>query len=304
LTATALALLPIFIPIVIGWLLQRFRFPGGDAWPALDRLAYFVLFPALLAHTLATADLSRLDATPLVAAVTASVMALALLVLLVGWKLVADAPAFTSVFQGSMRFNAYAGIAAAVALYGDDGRTVAAVVIAAMVPLANALSVIAHARHAGRDAPGLGAVALLMTTNPLIIGCAAGVALNLTGFRLPGVSGPALALLGEAAIPLGLLCVGASLDLGSISRTWKPVAATAGLKLFVLPVFTVVACTVFGVDTQTAKIAVLFSALPPASSSFILARQLGGDTPLLANMITVSTLASVGTLPLMLMVYG
>ena len=299
----ALSLLPIFLLIALGWAFRRGSFPQAEFWTAAERLVYYVLFPALLCESLATSDLSGFEVTPLIAAVVASMMVMALAVMVIGWKLVSDGPAFTSVFQGSLRFNSYVGVAAATALFGTAGETLAAVVIAVMVPLGNALSVVALARHAGRDTPGLGNLFTILLQNPLIVACIVGITLNMTGIGLPSVSGPIVGIVGRAALPLGLMCVGAGLDVGATAKAMKPILATSFLKLLVMPVFMVVACSAFGVGGLTAKVALLFAALPPSPSSFILARQLGGDASLMAGLITVSTLAAAVTLPVILLVY-
>lgn len=300
----ALSLAPIFLLIALGWAFRRGSFPKADFWAAADQLVYFVLFPALILSNLATADLSGFEVTPLIAAVAASMMVMALAVMILGWKLVSDGPAFTSVFQGSIRFNSYVGVAAAAALFGTAGETLAAVIIAVMVPLGNALSVVALARHAGRDTPGLGNLAATLIRNPLILACLGGIILNTIGIGLPSLSEPIIGIIGRAALPLGLMCVGAGLDVSSIGKTLKPILATCTLKLIVMPVFMIVACSAFGVGGLTAKVALLFAALPPSPSSFILARQLGGDASLMASVITVSTLLAAITLPVILLVYN
>ena len=299
----ALSLAPIFLLIALGWAFRRGSFPRADFWTAAERLVYFALFPALLIGNLATADLSGFEVTPLIAAVVASMMVMALAVMVIGWKLVSDGPAFTSVFQGSLRFNSYVGVAAAAALFGTAGETLAAVVIAVMVPLGNALSVVALARPAGRETPSLGNLFATLLQNPLILACIGGIVLNMTGFGLPSLNGPIVAILGRAALPVGLMCVGASLDVSTIGKTLKPILVTSFLKLIVMPVFMVIACSAFGVSGLTAKVALLFAALPPSPSSFILPRQLGGDASLMANLITISTLAAAVTLPAILLVY-
>lgn len=300
----ALPLLPIFLLIALGWAFRRGSFPQADFWTAAEQLVYFVLFPALLLGNLATADLSGFEVTPLIAAVVASMMVMALAVMVIGWKVVSDGPAFTSVFQGSLRFNSYVGVAAAAALFGTAGETLSAVIIAVMVPLGNALSVVALAKHAGRDTPGLGTVFTSLLRNPLILACLGGIALNVTGIGLPSVSEPLISILGRAALPVGLMCVGAGLDLSAMGKTYKPILATCGLKLLGMPVLMMVACSIFDVGGLTAKVAVLFAALPPSPSSFVLARQLGGDAPLMASLITVSTLAAAVTLPGFMLIYG
>tara|TARA_B100000029_G_scaffold447635_3_gene469564 strand:+ start:825 stop:1739 length:915 start_codon:yes stop_codon:yes gene_type:complete len=299
----ALSLAPIFLLIALGWAFRRGSFPQGEFWTAAERLVHFVLFPALLLGGLATADLSGFEVTPLIAAVAASVMVMALAVMVIGWKLVSDGPAFASVFQGSLRFNAYVGVAAAAALFGTAGETLAAVVIAVMVPLGEALSVVALARQAGRDTPSLGILFTSLLRNPLILASFAGIILNMTEVGLPSLSEPVVGFLGRAALPIGLLCVGAGLDVSALGKSIKPIIATSVLKLVVMPVFMLVACSAFGVGGLTAKVALLFAALPPSPPSHSAASQLGGDATLMSNLTTIATLAATVTLPAIMLVY-
>jgi len=299
----ALSLAPIFLLIALGWAFRRGTFPQGEFWLAAQHLVHFVLFPALLLGLLATADLSGFEVTPLIAAVAASVMVMALAVMVIGWKPVSDGPAFALVFQGSLRFNAYVGVAAAAALFGAAGEVLAAVVITVMVPLGEALSVVALARQAGRNTPSLGILSTSLLRNPLILASFAGIFLNMTEIGLPSISEPLVGFIGRAALPIGLLCVGASLDLSGLGKSLKLILVTCVLKLVVMPTLMVIACSAFDISGLTAKVALLFAALPPSPHSCSVARQLGDNAKLMSNLATISTLVAVVTLPAIMLIY-
>ena len=203
------ALAPVFLLIVFGYGLGRGGFPGDGFWPHLERLIFFVLFPALLIDSLATAELGALDVGPLAAALIAAVLAVAALVMALRPVLKVDGPAFASIFMGATRFNTYVGIAAAGALYGASGLTVAALAIAVLVPLVNVLSVLMLVAVAP---PGDGArrwsrALWESVRNPLILGSVAGIALNILGLGLP----PGI----DDVIPLGRDRDAAAGDVGS-----------------------------------------------------------------------------------------
>lgn len=294
------ALLPIFALIVLGYAFHRARFPGDAFWPLLERLIYFVLFPALLVDRLANAELGMFAFGPFVGALIAAVLLVGALTFVTKRLPGVTNAAFGAVFMSAVRFNTYVGIGAASALWGDAGLTVAAVVLAIWVPLVNFLSVWVLLRHgeAGSDAPmPWRRLMVAVVTNPLIIACALGAALNLSGLGLPFAVDRLVAVTGAAALPLGLLAVGAGLDLGGLRLSLRPLALGIVFKLAVMPLAMLGTAAAFGITGLPAAVLVMFAALPGSPASYILARQMGGDGRLMAGVITLTTLASVITLP-------
>jgi malonate transporter and related proteins len=298
-TAIIAALLPVFLLIATGYGLKQMKFPGDELWPLLERLVYFLLFPALLGSNLAKADLEGFEVLPLAGVIVSAltIMGFATIGLK---KRFGQGPALTSVFQGTVRFNSYVGLAIAAELWGAAGNALGAVVVAIMVPMSNALCVYALARFSGVHPPGIRAVLMMMVRNPLIIACLAGFLLNYTGIGLPPIIGPVIEILAQAALPIGILCVGAGLDLKVLRTAGRRVTEASLLRLLGMPLLMFGLCLLFGVSGLTAKVVILMGALPTASSSFILARQMGGDVALMAGIITLSTLAAMVTMPLLL----
>jgi predicted permease len=77
--------------------------------------------------------------------------------------------------------------------------------------------------------------------------------------------------------------------------------AAVVLKLAGLPLLTAACCWLLGVDGLAWTVAMIFAGLPAATSSYILARQLGGAPGLVANILTLQTLAAALTLPLLIL---
>lgn len=299
--AVFFALVPTFLLIAAGYGLRRIRVFDGPFWIGVDRLFYFVLFPVLLARTCANARLGGLELGPLAGAllVGAGVVAASLIA---GRRLVAaDGPGFTSVFQGVTRFNSVVGVGIAQALYGAQGLAVFGLCMAVMIPTLNVWCVAVLARYAapGR-VPTAWQQARAIARNPLILGCLAGFALNVTGIGLPGPLDPAARTMADAAVALGLLAAGAGLDLRAIGGGGRAVVVALAGRLLVMPVAVWLMCRLFGVDGLTREIAILWAAMPTAPASYTLARQMGGDARLMATIITLMTLAAALTMPLML----
>lgn len=297
-------LIPVFLVIALGWTIKRMDFPGDEIWPPLDRLTYYVFFPALLLFTLATADLSGFDVWPMAYALWAGLFSMVALLMLIRAVGSLTGPQFSSVFQGAARWNGFVALAAIGQLYGPEGVTLAAVSFAVLVPTVNVLSVVILTRYAGDEPAGLLTVAKLLTKNPLILACAAGIFLNATGLGLPGPLAITADILGQAALTIGLLAIGAGLRLDHAFETKGIVFLTSGLKLIVMPLLMMGWCEVFGIEGMARLVVLMCGAVPGATSSYILARQLGGDATLMASLITGGTLLAALTMPLMLYLLG
>ena len=293
---TFVALGPVIGLIALGHALRARSFLAPAFWPPAERLCYFLLLPALFISGTATADLAGLPIA-LMAPILAGPVVLTALGLAVAQRwLDLDGPAFTSVVQGSIRFNNYLGLSIALALFGADGVALAAIANTILVPLVNVLCTLAFARYGAEPLTMAGTVRSI-ATNPLILGCVIGILLNITGIGLPPGAAEFVRALGTASLPLGLLCVGAALDLRSMGRNVGAVLLATAVKFTVLPGLGIAGCLLLGLTGEPAATVILFLSLPTASSAYVMARALGGDARLMASMITLQTVAGVLYLP-------
>jgi predicted permease len=295
--AILVSLVPIFALVALGAVFRRTGFLAEGFWRPAEKLTYFVLLPPLLVETLASADFAGLPVLGTALAVVLPVLAAAALLRLLRPALAVDDPGFTSVIQGGVRFNVFISFAAAASLHGKAGLAVAAMVAAVLIPVGNTLSIWALAASTGG---GAGRAARALATNPLIIATLIGIALSASGLGLPSAIAPILRMLGSASLPLGLLAVGAGLERAAFRGHARPLAAAIVVKLGLVPALAALVCLLAGVTGIAAPVTILLQATPTAPSSYILARQLGGDAPLMAAILTVQTLASLATLPLVL----
>jgi hypothetical protein len=291
------ALAPIFVVIALGAVIRARGFDPPGFWTGAETVAYRLLFPPLLFLTTARAELEGFVVLPLAAALIGAIGLTGGATFLLRRALDVGPAAFTSVFQGAIRCNTYVAIAAASALWGEAGLTVMGIVAFVAVSTVNIASIVVLiAAQGGPLRPRQ--LAWPVVGNPLIQGCVLGFAWNALGFPLPGVVEASLEVLARGSLPLALLCVGAGLNLGALGHRPRALIATSALKLLALPLATAVLCRLFGVDGLTLAGAVLFTSAPVAASAFVLARQLGGDAPLLASLITITTIAAALTMPL------
>jgi len=289
---TALLLLPDFALILLGVAIRRWMHLGDHFWTGLEKLVYFILFPALLINAISKTRLDLGAALPLLATAFAAMAGAMLLGLLP--KLFTRLPplSFASLFQCGYRFNSYIALAVAGMLFGSPGIATMGLLVGAAVPLVNLVSVWMLARH------GESGLWREVARNPLIWGTLIGFLLNLAGFVPPAPLQAFLGRLADASIALGLIAVGAALRLESSPGLRGFSLWLLAVKLLALPLMAVVLGRQFGLAGLNYQVVVLFAALPTASSAYILAIRMGGDGKSVAWLISATTLGSMLTLPL------
>lgn len=304
-TLIAMALLPVFGLILLGYGIRRSGWLGDDFWQQADSLTYWILFPTLLLHTVSRADLTTIEIWPTFFAIFGAIVIIATILLIsrLAWSPMrrTKPAAFTSVFQSSIRPNTYVALAISASLFGQTGLTLAAIGIAAATPLVNVLSVIILAREVQRGS--LWHLLSQLARNPIILSVMAGAIVNLLG-GLPALPANFIAILGQAALPLGLLSVGAALQPAALSGAGTQVLTACFGKLFALPATAIGLAAILGVTGPALAVTVLFTAVPTSASSYILARQMGGDHQLIAGVLTLQTLVAFITLPIWLLLIG
>lgn len=289
---TALLLLPDFSLILLGAAIRRWMHLGDHFWNGVEKLVYFILFPALLINAIIKTRLDLGAALPLLATALAA-MAGGMLLGIVP-RLFSRLPAMTyaSMFQCAYRFNSYIALAVAGMLFGAPGIATMGLIVGAAVPFANLVSVWMLARH------GDAGLWREVARNPLIWGTLTGFLLNLAGFVPPAPLQAFLGRLADASIALGLITVGAALRLESTPGVRGFSLWLVMVKLLALPLVALGVGALLGLAGLNYQVVVLFAALPTASSAYILAMRMGGDGRSVAWLISVTTLGSMLTLPL------
>ena len=295
------ALVPVFLLIVLGAVLKRRLLTDEPVWVGIERLVYYVLFPALLVDTLSRAKLSSVPIAGvggalLLAVLIMSALCMALRPLMARqWDI--SGPAFTSVFQGSTRWQTFVALSVAGNLYGDIGITLASVAMVAMIPLLNIFAVAVLATYAAPQKLKWPALLLTIAKNPLIWACVIGLFLNVAGVLVPRPLHEFMDSLGRCSLAIGLLVVGAGLQLQTLHRISPATMLTVVLKLLVMPVIAIALGIAFGLSGTNLAVVACCASVPSASNGYILARQMGGDAPLLAQILSLQTLLAVLTMP-------
>jgi len=297
------ALLPVFAVIVLGYYLRHSSLLEASAWHGLENLCYFVLFPVLLVKTLAVADIGSAEIVRFSAALLFAIFSMTALLLL-SYPLLhryftVSPAAFSSLVQGATRWHGFIALSIVGLLIGDAGVAYMAVTMAVIIPPLNIINIIVLA-HYGEAESDLMQVLGKLVRNPFILACALGAFLNITGLGLAPLLYNIADIIGSGALGLGLLTVGAGIHFGGIQDHRGLVALGALLRLLGMPLLMLLGCLLFGVEGLPRTIAMLAGAVPTAASSFVLARQMGGDAPLMANLITLQVIGAVVTIPLVI----
>ena len=294
-------LIPVFALIALGWAIARLKLFSESFWPELEKLTYYILFPALLIHRLANANFESLSLSDAAIPVITALAVTSLATFIWQFLFKADATDFTSVYQGAIRFNTYLALASVNALTGDEGLIIAAVVIAILIPMINLLcvSVFQLMLHRQSSNPYWKTLA----TNPLILGCLIGIGLNLSQFELPLVVMEWLGMLGKTALPLGLIAVGVGIKVRQMGHHWLSLISASAFKFIAMPLGFLLGAILLDANSLITEVLIIIAAQPTASSAYILARQLGGNTTLMANIISSQTLLAIFSIPLWLIIF-
>jgi hypothetical protein len=301
------ALLPVFLLIMLGAVLRHTLMRLETQWHGLERLTYYVLFPMLLVQTLVKADLSSVPVAGVGGALLISALLMSLLCLAL-WPLLArrgvDGPAFSSIFQGATRWQTYVALSVSRNLFGATGLALASVAMVAIIPLVNVFSVAVLAHFASAEKKSARAIVMTVIQNPLIWACAIGLAINVTRLPLPKIWHEVADALGGSSLAIGLLVTGAGLHLEGLFRPSIAAAAGVILKLAAMPALALALAVWFGVSGSSLVIVAVCSAVPTSSSAYVMARQMGGDAPLLAQIITLQTVLAAITMPIAIALFS
>ncbi|MDO9561836.1 MAG: AEC family transporter, partial [Bradyrhizobium sp.] len=211
-----------------------------------------------------------------------------------------DGPAFTSIFQGATRWQTYVALAVSVNLYGDNGLALASVAMVAIIPLVNVFSVSVLAHYASPEKQSVRAILMTVVRNPLIWACVIGLAFNMLHVPLPRIWHEVADALGRSALAIGLLVTGAGLHLAGMFRPSLAAGVAVFLKLVLMPALAIALAYWFGLSGSSLAIVAVCSAVPTSPSAYVLARQMGGDAPLLAQIITLQTILAAVTMPIVI----
>ena len=295
-------LFPDFSLMLIGYLLCRLTALNRKVWEQVDSLVYYFLFPTLLFRSIVKSPLDLGATSGLIGAgLSMALVAIALSYSLPRWPWLGkhlDVRLHAASAQVGFRFNSFIALALADKVAGPQGLQLIAVLIGFCVPIFNTGAVWPMAKHAQRG------FARELLRNPLIIATASGLAANLMGLQIPPWLDPTVNRIGQASLALGLMAAGAGMQLGSLASAKALGVSVLALKHFVLPLVALGMSRLFALDPTQTLVLLMFSAVPTASSCYVLAARMGYNGAYVAGLVTLSTLLGMLSLPFALGVLG
>ncbi|CAA6810257.1 MAG: Auxin Efflux Carrier [uncultured Thiotrichaceae bacterium] len=293
------ALLPIITIIILGYLLKRSHFLPENTWSGIEKLSYYVLFPALLVRTLGSQSINGVP-WPSILLVLSSVLLFAALALVIWYRIQSsiNGATFTSIFQGGIRFNTYIALAVSQAYFGAEGLALAAVTAGFMIILINLLCISAFVLWGEKNHKNGTSFLREVFGNPLIISCGIGWFLSLSNIGMPTALDNILRIMGNAALPLGLLAVGAALKPKAIHGHLKAILLASFVQFGLKPFSVLLLITTLGLTGIPASVLIIFFMTPTAPAAYILARHLGGDTETMSSIITFQTILAFLIMPI------
>ena len=288
-------LFPDFSLIAIGWLLCRYTALDRRVWDQVESLVYYFLFPVLLFHSIVRSPLDFAATSSLLTAgvgigLTGIAMAYAL-PYVPGLGSHIDRRDHAASAQIGFRFNSFICLALAERLAGAQGLLLIAVLIGVCVPMFNIAAVWPMARHAQSG------FARQLVRNPLIVATLAGLLANVLGFTVPNWATPTLTRIGAASLALGLLAAGAGMQFATLGRGKVLAVSVLSIRHLFLPLVAWGLSLALRLDATQASVLMAFSAVPTASSAYVLAARMGYNGPYVAGLVTLSTLLGVASLP-------
>lgn len=291
---TAQLLLPDFALIVCGYVVCRTTALNRTVWVQVEALVYYFLFPVLLFQSIVRSPLDLGAASHLIGAGLAMTAGGVLLSYSLAKLPGVASTDHAAAAQVAFRFNSFIALAITERLAGAPGLLLVAVLIGVCVPLCNVAAVWPMARHSERGFLGE------LVRNPLILATAGGLVANLLGFQIPAWAEPTVSRIGAASLALGLMAAGAGMQLSQLATARTVAVGVLVVRHAAMPLMAWGLVKLLGLNPVQATVLMAFSALPTASSCYVLAARMGYNGPFVAGLVTVSTLLSMVSLPLAL----
>lgn len=290
-------IIPIFIVVVVGWGIQRRGFlPAAFVEPA-NRLVYYVAIPAMMFQAIIKSDLTAWfhPGLILLTLLAAVITYAAAWLICIATRIPRSATGTFIQVSGHGNLG-YIGLAVAFYYMGSEGLAHASVIAGFLMILQNILSIVALQAYAPQNGTlrqgSLHQMAFKLLRNPVIVSVLAGMAFSILAIPLPVVISRTLTILSGMALPMALLVIGASLSFQHMKAQVLMVVGATAIKLLFLPGVGWLLFYIFGLAGSDTLPALILLASPTATITYIMSREMQGDTDLASATISASTLAS------------
>lgn len=307
------SILPIFLITLLGSIIKKQWLKSEEFWSGLEKLSYFILFPTMLFTYTASINIESMIQVQLIFGLILSTVIISIMLIFYKNYACCNNVAFTSIFQGSIRYNNYFFFGVTNALFGTTGLAIASVIALYMIIVTNILSVMVFAHcMLGQDDKNNNILDLVMLsiklicTNPLIIASLLGFIVNYSGIKLNVGMLNTMTTLSNSALVIGMLNVGAGLQFiaSKEKHIINQIMVASLAKLILLPIITAIILFIISIHDTERSVGILYSCMPCSSTSYALSRQLGGDPASMASIITFTTVFSIVSLSILMYIFG
>jgi len=288
---------PICLLLFLGWFLKKTDTINDEFIEIASKLVFKVTLPTLLFMSIIKTNRDvEIDFPLIIYSVIANFIFFLLSVAVTRYW-VKNKAEHGVIIQGAFRSNiAIIGLAYVVNVYGDDGIALAAVFVAFHTMLYNILSVIILSpKKEGVDPLMLFGVVKSIIKNPLIIGIMLGLFFFVLAIPVPEVLINTGQYFSNMTLPVALLCTGGSLNIKALKDNSFNCRFSTLLKIVVAPVFITSGAYLFGFTGIQLGLVFFMSAAPTAAASYVMARAMGHNADLAANVIAMTTIGSLIT---------
>jgi predicted permease len=288
---------PICLLLFLGWFLKKTDIINDAFIDTASKLVFKITLPTLLFMGIVkTSHDVEIDFQLIIYSIIANFLFFLLSVLFTRY-LVADKKDHGVIVQGAFRSNtAIIGLAYVANVYGDEGIALAAVYVAFHTMLYNILSVIILSpKEKGVSPLILWGVLKSIFKNPLIIGIMLGLVFFVLRIPIPEVVINTGQYFSNMTLPVALLCTGGSLNLKALRDNSFNCKFSTVLKIIAAPIFITGGAYIFGYTGMQLGLIFFMSASPTAAASYVMARSMGHNSDLAANIIAMSTIGSLIT---------
>ena len=289
------ALFPVFALLLCGIILKRMGLIDPEFLKKSDRLIYYFFFPVMLFWKIGGASFGGPEDWRFCGACLAALGLMFLIsTLLIPLTRIGAYQAGTF-SQSCYRFNTYIGVAVILNGVGSEGLASFGVMIGFAIPIINVVAVSVLIWYGGEKMDLLHRLRITgraILSNPLILGCIAGIGYSRLIGGFPDFIDKSLSLASMVALPLALLSVGGSLNFSGVRHHLKNATLAVFCKLVLLPLLGYATLTLFGVEGNLFRVGMIFFALPASTAIYVLSSQMNSDTELAGATIVLSTLFS------------
>ena len=291
------AVAPFLFLLGIGFLAIRVKLTDRPFMDRLNALNFRLFFPFMMFNNIYGAKPENLPSLTLMLAAPLSVIVLILLLLWIVPRIVKENSRRGVIIQAIFRSNfVIYGIPLTTYVFGTEKASICGMMIMIMVSLFNvaAVTVLEMFREGGKIQP----VKLLsgIVKNPLLQGCAVGLAFYLLRIQLPAFLATPVSSLSGLATTLALVVLGANLRFEELKKNSRTLTVVLVIRLILLPAVMTTFGYLIGLRGVELFLMLMIFGTPVATASYPMAQNMGGDGQLAGQLVFVSTVASLGTI--------